>query len=165
MRLLPDLVEFEDAERLTTLLDEYDPEDAPELDLIDDTVPFGIDIELDISGPKLTATRGGDIRLVGETDALVQWCIMALLTPRGLNLIYPESFGSQLHVLVGKNLPPDAVVGEAVGYIKEALLEHDRIIDVDDFEFSQLSDGVLNVAFTVFTDDDESLRLEGLTVG
>lgn len=165
-RVLPDLLNFGGRE-FETVLEEYDPDtysSTPPSDFISAEEPFGIDIAYDFSTGDVKGTVGGNLNVVDETVALIQWCAFALLTRRGEYLIYGEDFGGTIHELLGQ-LPEDQMRTEIPTRVREALLVHERIIDVKNFRFATLPSGTLEVTFDVVTDDEESFRFEGLTVG
>ncbi|RXM70864.1 DUF2634 domain-containing protein [Clostridium tetani] len=92
-----------------------------------------------------------DNRIVGFTDgkeALKQAIQLILCTERYEYLIYSDDYGSELKGLIGKDR--DIAESEYKRRIKEALLQDDRINNVDNFIFKYDGDGVL-IEFTVFS--------------
>src|ERR1044072_1646384 len=112
--ILPDLVTF--ADLTNTELESFDP--STPIDPVTDKAPFGVDFALDLVPVDFVNTRGGDLVIVDEMTALFQWCAAALITVRGRDLIFPESFGSDLHKLVSRNMPSDATLSEVPGRVK-----------------------------------------------
>lgn len=92
-----------------------------------------------------------DNRIVSFCDgieALKQAIYLILNTERYEYLIYSNDYGSELKGLIGKDR--DIAESEYKRRIKEALLQDDRINNVDNFIFKYDGDGVL-IEFTVFS--------------
>lgn len=90
-------------------------------------------------------------RMVGKCDdvtALKQSIYMILNTERFEYLIYSWNYGVEFKELIGEN--ETYVIPELERVIKEALLQDDRIIDVNNFEFKTEKNSVM-VTFTVIT--------------
>ena len=81
-------------------------------------------------------------------DAMRQAIFCILNTERFEHLIYSWDYGSQLHDLIG--IDSDLALPEIERIVTEALLEDDRIIEVDDFEFD-MEKGVVFCSFRVIT--------------
>lgn len=91
-------------------------------------------------------------RIVGTCDnleAVKQSVFKILNTERYEYLIYSWNYGIELKDLYGK--PPMFVCPEIEIRVKEALLQDDRIVGVDKFEFDISKKGVVSVSFTVHT--------------
>lgn len=91
-------------------------------------------------------------RIAGYTDQLeavrqMVYCI--LNTERYENLIYSWNYGMELKDLYGKPIP--YIKSELKRRIKEALIQDDRILDVNSFDFKHRG-GTLTVRFMVETD-------------
>lgn len=101
-------------------------------------------------------------KTVGNTDdltAIKQAIYKILNTERYLYPIYSSNFGIELKDLYG--LPTDFVILELETRISEALLQDDRISEVNSFEFT-VNDGVITASFTVstiFGDTNESMEV------
>ncbi|NFA59452.1 DUF2634 domain-containing protein [Clostridium sporogenes] len=92
-----------------------------------------------------------DNRIVGFIDnveALKQAIALILNTERYEYLIYSWNYGSELSGLIGRQ--KDIAESEFKRRIKEALLEDDRIKNVDNFIFKYNGDSVF-VEFTVLS--------------
>ncbi|BDR86141.1 DUF2634 domain-containing protein [Clostridium tetani] len=92
-----------------------------------------------------------DNRIVGFTDgkeALKQAIQLILCTERYEYLIYSDDYGSELKSLIGKDR--DIAESEYKRRIKEALVQDDRVNNVDNFIFNYDSDNVL-IEFIVFS--------------
>lgn len=89
--------------------------------------------------------------LAGKTDGLfaVQQAVyLALNVERYDYLIYSWNYGVELADLFGQ--PTNYVCAVLPGRIREALLQDDRITDVDSFSFLRKR-GVITTSFTVHT--------------
>ena len=92
-----------------------------------------------------------DGRISGECDgveAVKQAIYNILNTERYQYIIYSWNYGVELKDLFG--MPVDYVAAEAERRITEALLQDDRIIAVDNFEFEE-GRKKLSITFTVHT--------------
>ena len=90
-------------------------------------------------------------RLRGKTDGLeaVQQAIYKILeTERYANMIYSWNYGVELKDLFGRSYL--YVASELPRRIREALVQDDRITQVDHFEFSRKK-GAVSVTFTAHT--------------
>lgn len=108
-----------------------------------------IDIE-EITQPTKTYKIKDD-RIVGFIDgkeALKQSIFLILNTERYEYLIYSDDYGSELKSLIGKD--KDIAESEYKRRIKEALIQDDRINNVDNFIFNYDGDNVL-IEFIVFS--------------
>lgn len=88
-------------------------------------------------------------RVVGMVDgleAVKQAVYKVLQTPRYEHLIYTPNYGHELRTLIGKD--PLLIRSEARRMIREALMQDDRILAVEDFDVKVAGDSVL-IAFTV----------------
>ncbi|RXI46259.1 DUF2634 domain-containing protein [Clostridium tetani] len=92
-----------------------------------------------------------DDRIVGFCDgieALKQAIQLILCTERYEYLIYSDDYGSELKGLIGKDR--DIAESEYKRRIKEALVQDERVNNVDNFIFNYDSDNVL-IEFIVFS--------------
>ncbi|BDR73620.1 phage protein [Clostridium tetani] len=92
-----------------------------------------------------------DDRIVGFCDgieALKQAIYLILNTERYEYLIYSNDYGSELKSLIGKDR--DIAESEYKRRIKEALIQDDRINNIDNFIFNYNGDNVL-IEFLVFS--------------
>ncbi|WP_061312953.1 DUF2634 domain-containing protein [Clostridium botulinum] len=90
-------------------------------------------------------------RIIGfcdEIEALKQTIYFILNTERYDYLIYPDSYGSEFRETI--EMDRDIAESELKRRIKEALIQDDRIENVDEFIFEYEKDSVL-VKFTVFS--------------
>lgn len=97
---------------------------------------------------KIDFEKGGIAGFCDEIEALKQAINLILSTERYEYLIYSLNYGSELKGIIGKD--KDIVESEFKRRIKEALVQDDRINNVDNFIFIYDRDGVL-VKFTVFS--------------
>lgn len=91
-------------------------------------------------------------RILGTCDSLeaVKQSIFKILnTERYAYIIYSWNYGIELMDLYGKS--PMYACPEIERRVKEALIQDDRITDVNNFEFDISKKGVVAVTFTVHT--------------
>lgn len=91
-------------------------------------------------------------RIIGTVDgpeAVMQFIKKTLNTDKYAHSIYDWFYGNELLNLVG--MPYDYVVAECPRLIEEALLADDRILSVEDFQFSQAAVDSVSVSCTVRT--------------
>lgn len=96
---------------------------------------------------KITDTN----RIVGFVEgleAIKQAVFLILNIERYEYPIYSWDFGVELKDLIGQDV--DYVMAEAKRRITEALLQDDRIEEVDDFEF-EVNKSKVQITFTVYT--------------
>lgn len=149
-----------------TFGDEFDLdfEDLEATEVVD-PLPYGKSWAWDFStgrfvrfGPSPGQTNG--------LDTLKTWIQKAMLTAKTAHPIYSDEFGMD---------SPDSLVGfvsdasaqdEWASDVREALLQHDRINDVTDFRFVVSDNGEsLDVGFSVLTDEDDAIEIEGINLG
>lgn len=119
-------------------------------------MPLGaiIDEDVEVQDNYIEPTKTYKIkdgRIVGFCDgieALKQAIYLILNTERYEYIIYSDDYGSELKGLIGKD--KDISESEYKRRIKEALIQDDRINNVDKFTFEYNQDGVL-IQFTVFS--------------
>lgn len=85
---------------------------------------------------------------IDNKDAMVQAIYLILQTERYESMIYNWYYGVEFDSLIGKNR--DYVTSELRRVIREALLEDDRISEVDNFHLTFNDDSVL-IDFLVTT--------------
>lgn len=95
--------------------------------------------KLDLENKRIT-------QMIDGLEAVKQAVFVILETERFQYLIYSFDFGSELQGLIGKS--PLFVQSEIRRLIKEALLQDDRITDVQNITFQTQGDSML-VEFTV----------------
>jgi phage baseplate assembly protein W len=95
--------------------------------------------KLDLENKRIT-------QMIDGLEAVKQAVFVILETERFQHLIYSFDFGSELQGLIGKS--PLFVQSEIRRLIKEALLQDDRITDVQNITFQTQGDSML-VEFTV----------------
>lgn len=110
-----------------------------------------IDIE-EITQPtktyKIDFQSGRIVEFCDDVEALKQAIYLILNTERYEYLIYSDDYGSELKGLIGKDR--DITESEYKRRIKEALIQDDRISNVDNFKFNYNGDNVL-IEFIVFS--------------
>ena len=91
-------------------------------------------------------------RIIGTVDgaeAIMQFIKKVLSTDKYAYSIYDWYYGNELFRLIG--MPYDYVNTECPRIIREALLADDRILSVDNFEFTKMSLDSLQMSCTVRT--------------
>lgn len=114
--------------------------------------PFGRSWRFDFVAGQFI--REGTVpKVVYELDTLVMWVEKALRTARTAHPIYEETYGVEdPDLLVGQPID-DALTQAWQESATAALLVHDRIVDVDNFSFSQDPfDETMLASFTVLID-------------
>ncbi|WP_131009223.1 DUF2634 domain-containing protein [Clostridioides difficile] len=81
-----------------------------------------------------------------DVEALKQTIFLILNTERYEHLIYSWNYGVELNDLIGE--PISFVIPELERRIKEALIQDDRVENVDNFEFQNVK-GKVHCKFTV----------------
>ena len=91
---------------------------------------------------------GRAFRKIDGEDSLCQAIRLMLEVPRYRYPIYSWQYGSELETLIGKGI--EEVQAKAPGMIREALLQDDRIDEVDGFSVTAGSQvGSADIRFTV----------------
>ncbi|EQH77606.1 DUF2634 domain-containing protein [Clostridioides difficile] len=83
-----------------------------------------------------------------DVEALKQTIFLILNTERYQHLIYSWNYGVELNDLIGE--PISFVIPELERRIKEALIQDDRVENVDNFEFQNVK-GKVQCRFSVHT--------------
>ncbi|MDU8766989.1 DUF2634 domain-containing protein, partial [Clostridioides difficile] len=83
-----------------------------------------------------------------DVEALKQTIFLILNTERYEHLIYSRNYGVELNDLIGE--PISYVIPELERRIKEALIQDDRVENVDNFEFQDVK-GKVHCKFTVYS--------------
>lgn len=109
------------------------------------------DIEIERYKSKTYALDFDKKIVSGFTDginSIKQAIVLMLSTQRFESEIYSWNYGCELDELIGVDVP--LVYAKIKEYISEALMEDDRIVSVDNFEFDQIKNTV-TVKFDVET--------------
>lgn len=85
--------------------------------------------------------------MIDDKDAILQAVEKILLTERYAYRIYSWNYGAELQFYIGKDT--DFVLADAERTIREALLQDDRILDIEDFSAKQTDLNSVSVSFTV----------------
>ncbi|HBF2796614.1 TPA: DUF2634 domain-containing protein [Clostridioides difficile] len=83
-----------------------------------------------------------------DVEALKQTIFLILNTERYQHLIYSWNYGVELNDLIGE--PISFVIPELERRIKEALIQDDRVENVDNFKFQNVK-GKVHCKFTVYS--------------
>lgn len=119
-----------DETQLVDDLADFAQDEQPSLDTIEadealaDDFAFDWDVSEFHVGP-----NGGPLRVSGE-DAVVEWALKALNTPRGVYPLYPPDYGSEFDEILGRGLPTAVERAELMRSIEECLLRHPLIVEV-----------------------------------
>lgn len=97
---------------------------------------------------KIDFERGRIVGFCDDTEALKQAIYLILNTDRYEHVIYSFNYGNELKSLTTQD--KDIIESEYKRLIKEALLQDDRITNVDNFIFSYYKDSI-TIKFTVFS--------------
>lgn len=96
---------------------------------------------------KPTKTYGLDLangRIIGYVDgveAVEQAIMKILLTPRFKCLIYDDRYGNELSdVITADDASVDFIESSAEGFVRDALLEDSRILDIKEFSANVIGD-------------------------
>ena len=84
---------------------------------------------------------------IDNKDAILQAVEKILLTERYAYRIYSWNYGVELQFYIGKDT--DFVMADAERTIKEALLQDDRILDIENFAAKLVDLDSVSVSFTV----------------
>ncbi|TCX51920.1 MULTISPECIES: DUF2634 domain-containing protein [unclassified Dehalobacter] len=105
------------------------------LDLIDSSAEA-----IPTKTPYIDWAAGRIYGYVDSLNAMKQHVKKTLLTERFKFLIYDNQYGAEIEHLIMDNIDMEVLQLEAVRVVKDALLCDKRIIDVYDFDFSDLQD-------------------------
>ncbi|HFL3608736.1 TPA: DUF2634 domain-containing protein [Clostridioides difficile] len=97
---------------------------------------------------KLNMERNKVDGICDDVEALKQAIFLILNTERYEHLIYSRNYGVELNDLIGE--PISYVIPELERRITEALIQDDRIENVDNFEFQNVK-GKVHCKFTVYS--------------
>ncbi|HEM7410830.1 TPA: DUF2634 domain-containing protein [Clostridioides difficile] len=97
---------------------------------------------------KLNMERNKVDGICEDVEALKQTIFLTLNTERYQHLIYSWNYGVELNDLIGE--PISYVIPELERRIKEALIQDDRIENVDNFQFENIK-GKVHCKFTVYS--------------
>jgi hypothetical protein len=93
---------------------------------------------------------------LSEELVIQQWIRRCLTTERYAYMGYPDWFGVEMDQVVSGELSGQVAHEHIIETVRDALLQHDRISEVDDFEVSEIS-GTLWIRCTVYLDRGEAL--------
>lgn len=86
---------------------------------------------------------------VDGSDSVFQAIVKILNTDKYANEIYDWNYGQELLKLIGKDFSYIEVKLPQI--IEEALLQDDRIKEIDDMEITKINSDTVNVSFAVIT--------------
>ena len=109
---------------------------------------FETEYELQPSKTYKLQANGTISGVIDEIEAMEQAVYKILNTERFNYMIYSWDYGIELDELIGESIM--FVIPELERRIEEALMQDERITDIEDFEFELLG-GAVFVSFTVHT--------------
>lgn len=166
MGILPEIIDFGDPDfdvfpdTIPVELSEADQTPSP---LPAQEEPFGVDLKFDFYESNFVMTPSGDFRFTTEKKGLEQWVAIALLTPRGQEILYTPDFGTTLTDIIGENISEVGLSNSLRKDIEEAIFLHDRIDKISVFAMEEQGD-VMVISFDVITDDHRVLSFEGVQI-
>jgi phage baseplate assembly protein W len=110
------------------LVDDLDDFAGDELDdTVEDEEPSGDDWAFNWVGEEFFVDTGGDpLRVTGD-DAVGEWAMKALNTPKGVYPIYSPFYGSELYRVLGQPLPDAVRNAEIHRTVIECVTRHPRV--------------------------------------
>jgi hypothetical protein len=160
--LLPADDEVTVDERLEAALAGVTPDEADDVD-----TAFGRGWAFDYASGEFVPHGLAPARVTGLTQ-LQAWIEKAVRTARGAHPIYSDDFGvddAALYAPYGYTFSAGIAQRWADG-LRDALVVHDRISDVTDFQFTgDPADTTMFVTFTVTTDEGEDLTVTQIPLG
>ena len=128
-----------------------------------DPVPYGKSWAWDFSNGQFLK-YGSQPAQTNGLDTLKTWINKTMLTARAAHIIYDDTYGvDEPDSLIGNGFDASAQ-NQWSENVRESLLEHDRISDVVDFVFVEEGE-YLEVSFSIITDEDDQIDIEGLNLG
>lgn len=117
--------------------------------------PYSAEYESETAREQTTRTYRADFargRISGYADgisAMEQAVLLILSTERFRHAVYSWDYGSELGGVLGDDF--QLAESEIKRLVREALLQDERVTDVDGFVFTRAARNTLNVSFTVRT--------------
>lgn len=136
---------------------------APVVDAGPDApIPFGKSWRFDFLAGQFVRD-GTAPQATYELDSLIMWIEKTIRTARYAHAIYSDQYGiEEPDAIIGEQIDADQLAAYEDG-ITEALMVHDRIVSVEEFNFSQDPfDEVLYASFTVTVDVAPPLEAQPL---
>lgn len=138
--------------------------DPPLPEAEDPPLPFGRSWVFDFERGRFVRQGQSPAETTG-LGALAQWCQMAVRTARYAHAVFSDDFGVEDPDLVIGEVRVDELIGEFEQQVREALLVHERIADVTEFDATyDPTTGTLSVTFTIVTDEDDELAIGNVQV-
>lgn len=95
--------------------------------------------------------RNGNTYLVEKNEALKIWIYKALTTERFRYLAYTNSFGNEVHTLIGFTMNSEITYSELRRFIVEALMVNPYIEELANFRFEKQTSSGVSAYFDVTT--------------
>lgn len=96
--------------------------------------------------------------LIDSEDAIKQYILKSISTPRFRHLIYNDDYGCEIEDLIEQDLPFDYTRSEVQRMVKEAIIYDDRISNVGNFIVEKTTDK-LWIQFTVNLNTGNEIEL------
>ena len=100
------------------------------------TVTFGKGWKFDFDAGDFVTTPTGRTAAANETEAFMEWCQKALLTPRYRHIIYGRYYGNDFDDLIGRGYTREVIESEIQRIVKESLAVDPRTDEVNSFVFT-----------------------------
>jgi phage baseplate assembly protein W len=119
--------------------DEYGAIRQYRAEVADTIKPIGRTWEFNFATGEFAAAKSGTPRQLKNNDARViqQWIRRALTTERFSYSIYPQDFGVELDPIFSNSLTGPAGTAHIITTVTEALLRHDRIVNVRNVQVTE----------------------------
>lgn len=112
-------------------------------------------------GTRQFVTKGHGPLATQGISTLTGWIEKCLRTARGAHPIHPPGYGMVNPTELMGVLTEGAPVAELEARIRDALTFHDRIADIEDFDWNlDPDDEWVSISFSVLLDDDSRLPVE-----
>lgn len=111
------------------------------------------------------ALRNGKTYFVSGNEALKIWIYKALMTVRYRYVAHTTAYGGEVYSLIGAVLSSDILTSELRRFIIEALMVNPYIVELSNFKFDKVKDGV-TAEFnckTIYGDAIQNIYFEGVS--
>lgn len=155
-----DLLSEQTARRLPEVFDEFGAIEALKAEEDDPPVPIGRTWVWDFERGRLATDGTAPLRSSSSEEVVIrQWIRRCLSTERYAYIIYPSWFGVGLEPITTGDLSGRSVSDYLIEEVRSALLQHDRISEVEDIQVSEQT-GILVISCTVLLDRGRVLSVE-----
>jgi hypothetical protein len=144
-----------DAAEASALGDPYADEATPAPE------PFGLTWVFDFEAGQFVRQGAAPAEASTDEASLEQWCLMVLYSARFAHAVFDDDIGIEYPTDPLGELGSREWLGDYAERMREALMQHERIADVTNFQgdFEQAT-GVLRISgFDVMTDEGETVSV------